>query len=264
MQKLLQFNKFPNIKNNLSKLENPPEKLFYIGNTGLLEKFKIAVVGTRNPNQYTKNITASLVKSLSKYAVIISGGAIGVDSIAHINSFPNTIMISPSSLDIIYPKENKKMIQNITNEALIISEYENKYHPKRHSFLERNRIVIAISDMVILPQGDLNSGTSSSARYAINLNKPIFTIPQRYNESKLTNSLLAQNKAKAIYNIDDFMREHFKDSINKIQNNSDEILDFCKDSPSFEVALEKFGNKILEYEFRGLLIREANIIRTKC
>ncbi|MDE6885725.1 MAG: DNA-protecting protein DprA [Helicobacteraceae bacterium] len=263
----------PFLPKQLCALQKPPKKLFYIGKLELLNGFKIAVVGTRKPNQYTRNLTSMLVSKISKYATIISGGAIGIDSIAHINSYPRTIMVSPSSLDIIYPKENEKLIKNIQSNSLIISEYENSYMPHRYSFLERNRIVIALSDIVILPQGDINSGTSSSARFALELNKPIFTLPQRYGESTLTNSLLSQGKAKAIYDIDEFIEKYLAhlesnlDSINAINGfkteSNDEILEFCKSAPSYEIAFGKFGSRLLEYEFNGLLVRENSIIRTK-
>ena len=84
--------KLPKIPKALLELPNPPKQLFYKGNIDLLKNKKIAIVGTRAPNQYTKALMPLLVKHLSKYATIISGGAIGVDKLAHINSFPNTIM----------------------------------------------------------------------------------------------------------------------------------------------------------------------------
>lgn len=247
---------------SLLDLPNPPKQLFYKGNTKLLKNKKVAIVGTRAPNQYTKALIPILVKHISKYATIISGGAIGVDKLAHIHSFPNTIMVSPSSLDIYYPLQNKKLIQDIENKALILSEYEKNYSPHRYSFLDRNRIVIALSSMVILPQGDINSGTSYSAKLALKLKKPIFTIPHRLGESALTNSLLEDKKAEAIYNIDNFINKYFSKQINDSSNEEDEILEFCKNAPSFEDALLKFGDKILEYELMGLLIRENNYIKT--
>lgn len=261
-------NTLKEIPKSLLSLKSPPKNLYFIGNINLLNNFKVAIVGTRRPNQYTQNITAMLSQRISKYATIVSGGAIGVDCIAHINSFPNTIMVSPSSLEIIYPKENIKLIKNIAKEALIISEYEKNYMPQRYSFLERNRIIIALSDIVILPQGDLNSGTSSSARLALELKKPIWTLPHRYKESELTNSLVAQNKANAIYDIDKFIEENIQNTTIVESNNentelNDEILEFCKNAPSFEMAFSKFGNRLVEYEIMGLLVRENNIIRIK-
>lgn len=259
-----------NILNEMPKsllnLKNPPKKLYFLGNKNLLTKFKIAIVGTRHPNQYTKTFTQYLVTKISKYATIVSGGAIGVDTIAHTNSFPNTIMIAPSSLEINYPKANSKLIEKIAKEALILSEYEKDYMPHKYSFLQRNRIVVALSDIIIFPQGDLKSGTSSSVKIALTLKKKIFTIPHRIGESELTNLLLAQNNAEAIYNIDNFI-EKYIDTNAKISNTenkqNDEIIELCKSGISYEEAFKKYGNKILEYEFLGLLVRQNNIIKTK-
>ncbi len=287
------FPRLDSLPQSLLSLKNPPKNLFYKGDLSLLDSFKVAIVGTRAPNPYTKSLTAELSAAIAKYAVVVSGGALGVDIIAHTHAFPRTIMIAPSSLDIIYPRENAKMIEKIAHNALILSEYERDYMPHKYSFLERNRLVVGISDIVILPQGDLKSGTSSSARFAVALKKPIFTLPHRYNESTLTNALLASGEAKAIYNIDDFVEKyivpnaslqnarhcenrgaiHHLSSLRdeptarrgnpKNNTQSDEILTFCAKRPSFEDAFAKFGNKILEYEFSGLLVRENNTIRLK-
>ncbi len=262
------------LPDSLLALKKPPKHLFYKGDLSLLDSFKVAIVGTRAPNPYTKTLTAKLANAIAKSAVVVSGGALGVDIIAHTHSLPRTIMIAPSSLDIIYPRENAQIIQKIYDSALVLSEYERNYIPQKYSFLQRNRIVIALSDIVILPQGDLKSGTSSSAKYALTLGKPIFTLPHRYDESTLTNALLARGKARAIYNISDFVNEYIAPNANESlcksvldsgesSYESDEILAFCAKNPSFEDAFAKFGNVILEYEFSGRLVRENNIIRVK-
>ena len=274
------FPRLDSLPKSLLVLKNPPKNLFYKGDLSLLDSFKVAIVGTRAPNPYTKALTAELAHAISKYAVVVSGGALGVDIIAHTHALPRTIMIAPSSLEIIYPRENAQIIQQIAHTALILSEYEKGYMPHKYSFLERNRLVVGLSDIVILPQGDLKSGTSSSAKFATALKKPIFTLPHRYNESTLTNALLASGKAKAIYNIDDFVEKYIAPNASlqnsrhcearEVQRSNpkkptqpDEILTFCAKRPSFEDAFAKFGNKILEYEFSGLLVRENNTIRTK-
>lgn len=259
-------NTLSHIPKPLQNLNNPPKKIFYKGNIKLLDNFKIAIIGTRYPNQYTQIIMQNIIPKISKYATIISGGAIGVDSIAHKMSYPNTIMISPSSLDIIYPKQNKTLINNITNNALILSEYESNYKPHRFSFLERNRLVIALSEIVFIPQGDLNSGTSVSAKIALELKKPIFTIPHRYNESMLTNSLLSKNNAKAIYNIDDFVKTYLpnnalhSESLQTENKKFIDVLDFCANNPSLEDAYIEFGEKITECEILGLITIKNNKI----
>ena len=90
---------------------------FYKGDITLLNREKIAIVGSRRPTNYTKEITSQLSAILSKKYTIVSGGAMGVDSIAHKNA-KSTIMVSPAGLDIIYPKVNKSLIENIKNLSL--------------------------------------------------------------------------------------------------------------------------------------------------
>lgn len=253
------FNTLPAIPPALLALKNPPEQLFYKGDLGLLDcQVKIAIVGSRSPNAYTKQTCAILSASIAKAGgVVVSGGALGVDIIAHENALPSTIMFSPSSLDIIYPKANRAVIERIRSEALMISEYESPYNPHKFSFLERNRLVIGLSDIVIIPQADLCSGSLQSARLCLESNKPLFVLPHRINESLGTQKLLAQGKAQCIYDINAFVSEIFGSSI----ESEDEILTFCQNAPSFELAYQKFGDKILEYELEGKIVRESGIVR---
>lgn len=243
-------------------LSNPPQKLFYKGHLNLLNNtHKIAIVGTRKPNPYTKTFVATLASKISySGGVVVSGGALGVDILAHTNAFPHTIMFSPSSLEILYPKSNAGMITKMMEHALVLSEYEKDYMPHKYSFLDRNRLVIALSQVVIIPQADLYSGSMQSAKIALELGKPIYVLPHRMGESEGTNTLLKQNQAHAIYNIDEFIKSLFG---NPEQQESDEILKFCALAPSFEEALEKFGGIIYEYELEGKIIREAGIIRPR-
>ncbi len=244
----------------LNTIKQPLKQLFYTGNLKLLEsKMIIAIIGSRSPNPYAKSLTASLANKLSKAgASIISGGAIGIDIIAHQNSLPSTIMISPSSLDQIYPPSNAKSIQEIAKKSLILSEYEKSYNPHKYSFLMRNRIIIALADYIIIPYADLKSGSQNSANVALKLGKKLFTIPHRIGESNATNALLANQKMEAIYDIDEFISSL---GLQKMQ--SDKILDFCSHMPSFEEALLRFGEKILEYEIEGKIVRENGYVRVK-
>lgn len=237
------------IPQELLSLPKPPKTLFAEGNISILQaNKKIAIVGTRKPNPYTKTLTLRLAELISKSGgVVVSGGALGVDIIAHLGAMPKTIMISPSSLDFPYPKTNASIIKQIYSHGLALSEYENNPSPKPYHFLERNRLVIALSDIVIIPQADLNSGSMESAKIALSLNKPIFTLPHRLGESEGTNHLLSQNKAQAIYNLSEWIQEQFGTSFCP----QDEILHFCQNPVSFQEAYEKFGDRIYEYEMEG-------------
>lgn len=234
----------------LLSLKKPPKTLFAKGDLSLLQApKKIAIVGTRKPNPYTKLLTHNLSELIAKSGgVVVSGGALGVDIIAHLGAMPKTIMFSPSSLDSPYPKTNASIINQIYEKALALSEYENNPSPKPYQFLERNRLVIALSDIVIIPQADLGSGSMESAKIALSLNKPIFVFPHRLGESEGTNSLLQSKKAQAIYNLNDWIKEQFG-TLFCLQN--DEILSFCQNPVAFEVAYQKFGDKLYEYEVEG-------------
>lgn len=243
----------------LSRLgKNAPKKLYYCGNLTLLNMPKIAIVGSRKMSVYTKNLIIKTACELKNRGIcVISGGAIGCDIAAQKAAFPYTIGIFANGLDIIYPKENSEQISKIYSDALAISEYENGTCAQRWQFLERNRIVVAISSAVIIAQADLKSGSLNSAKTALNLGIPIFTFPHRIDESRGTNMLLAEKKA---FLIDDVMKfadkicdklgvQNFKTALNSAPK--DEILEFVKCNNDLNSALLKFGDLIYEYELAG-------------
>lgn len=237
----------------LLRLKNPPQKLFYIGNKELLKLPKIAIVGSRKASVYTRNCVLNLTKILKDAGIcVVSGGAIGVDIIAHTAALPNTIAVFANGLDIIYPKTNEKVIREIYKSSLALSEYPQGISPFKKQFLERNRIVVGLCDALVVAQADLMSGSMQSARIAKESGVPLFVLPQRYNESNGTNALLANGDAKII---DDFYKFiswlGLKAKTN--ENKNDEILEFCKNGVRLDVALAKFKDKIYEYELNGLL-----------
>lgn len=226
--------------------------LYYCGDIELLKKRKIAIIGSRNPNPYAQSFTKEIAKKISPYAAIISGGALGIDILAHNAALPNTIMVSPSSLDIIYPKTNQKIIQEIYKNALILSQFPPTYIPKNYSFLERNKIIISLAEYIIIPQADLKSGSMESAKYALSLGKKIYVPPHQLGQSKGTQTLAKEKKAEIIWDIDEFLNQLFEVSYN---NDKDEVLEFCKSNPFFEEAFACFGEILFHYELEGKIQR---------
>jgi len=224
----------------MQKIKIKEFDLFYKGNLELLNKPKIAIVGSRKASKYTKETTFLLAKKLSKKFVIISGGALGVDSEAHKGAFPNTIFISPSSLDIIYPKANENLIKNVYKNALALSEYEKNYRPYKHTFLQRNRIIVALSEFVIITEADIKSGSMRSFEWAKKYNKKVYVIPHRINESSGTNYLAKTNQAEVIWDIDEFCE-------NLGINSKEKIL-------SLNEALKTYGSQLYEMELNGEVI----------
>ena len=233
--------------------------VFAHGNLSLLKKPKVAIIGTRSPNQYAKQITTQLANTLSqKGFVIVSGGAIGIDSIAHLNANNNAILILPCGIDAIYPKENATLINNLAQNGLVLSEYSGTYKPMKHTFLERNRLIIAWSDIIIIPQADIKSGSSSSANLAITLQKPLFVLPHRLHESRGTQELLHAQKAQCIYDIESFVTNVCEiHNIAYMQEIKDPLLEFAYNNGLFEDALKLFGDLVFAYELEGKIKRNG-------
>lgn len=234
----------------LSSMKKYPNELFYIGNTNLLNKRKISIVGTRRPNSYTKEFTFKLASKLSNAGIcIVSGAAMGVDAIAHQGAKTNnTIAVVANGLDIRYPTVNKNLIIDIEKNGLILSSYKEKEKARNYTFVLRNEIVVALGEILIVTQADLNSGTLSSVEYALNMNKKVYTLPHRLNESLGTQELVKKGLIEVIYNIDKFILDI---TGLKAENIEDEVLHFCRTSPTYESAISKYPNKIFEYELEG-------------
>jgi DNA processing protein len=237
--------------NELNFMKKYPEEIFYIGNLDLLKKKKISVVGSRSPNQYSRLLTHQLISRLSLANItIVSGGAIGIDTIAHSAAgFDNTIMVAGTGLDKRYPTINKKMITKIEREGLVLSQFKEGINSNKYNFPLRNELVVALGDILIVSYADLNSGTMRSIEYALKMDKKIYVLPHRIGESEGTNKLLKESKAKAIYDIDNFVK-NFTDK-NELVNPKNSIFEYYKTNPTFDEALKKYGNKIFEHELEG-------------
>ncbi|WP_121022541.1 DNA-processing protein DprA [Helicobacter vulpis] len=248
---------------SLGHLKHPPQRLYFTGQLELLHApLKVALVGSRTPSQYTQHASATLAKTIAKYGgVVVSGGALGVDIIAQKNALPHTIMIAPCSLDRLYPPTNARIITQIAQKGLILSEYQKNCNPYRHSFLERNRLVVALSDCVIIPEANLHSGSMSSARLALMYQKPLFVLPQRLGESLGTQELLQRGKAQAIYDIELFCAKLAQDHhLSPPPSPQDTLLEFFKHAPTYEQAYARFGDLLAEYELQGLITRHNGYV----
>ncbi|MEA2110536.1 MAG: DNA-processing protein DprA [Campylobacterota bacterium] len=234
----------------LESMKKYPKSLFYRGDLSLLKKNMISIVGTRKPNQYTKQLTFELATKLSSAGVcIVSGAAMGVDAIAHKGAgSSNTIAVMANGLDIVYPQVNRSLIEEIEKEGLTLSQFESGFKATKWSFVVRNEIVVALGDVLIVTQADLNSGTMRSVEFAKKMGKKIYVLPHRHKESEGTSSLLKSGDAEAIYDIDEFVSMF---SSNESTCKSDTFLNYCMKTPSYEEAVLKFGDRVFEYELDG-------------
>lgn len=174
-----QDNKFTQIITNIAVM---PKTLYYIGTMPEERRPVVAIVGTRKPTSYGKEVTTLFATELARRGiVIISGMALGVDGLAHraaLDAHGLTIAVQANGLDDLYPASHRQLGQDIINSGgAIISEYEPGTPGYPNQFLERNRIVSGLSDAVLITEAAAKSGTLNTASHALEQGKEIFVIP---------------------------------------------------------------------------------------
>ena len=197
----------------LLKLKSPPLNLYVEGNFELLNKEIIAIVGSRNCSEYGWKQAKKFSTALSQNGIcIISGLAIGIDSISHISAMNNvgrTIAVLGAGFNNIYPKENKELFNKILeNNGCVISEYPPEEKVNTKNFQRRNEIISALAFGVLVIEAGYRSGSTITANLAFKQGKKVFSIPSNI-DSKLgigTNSLI-QKGAKLVTNVKDILRE---------------------------------------------------------
>ncbi len=165
------------------EIPQPPKELYVIGSLDeLLTQPLITIVGSRKVSNYGRTITAKLAKELAERGVVIvSGLALGVDSIAHtaaIEAGGKTLAVLPSSLDKIYPSSHTQLAKRILETGgVLLSEYPEGTMPVRGSFIARNRLVSGISLGVIITEAAEKSGTLHTANFALEQGKTVMAVP---------------------------------------------------------------------------------------
>ena len=244
----------------LDTMKKYPPELFYKGNLSLLQRPKVSIVGTRRPSAYTRQFTYALSKALAKRGVcIVSGAAMGVDTIAHEGAgVDNTIAVVANGLDIRYPVINRPLIEGIENRGLILSQFNDGFRATGWSFVVRNELVVALGDLLIVTEADLNSGSMRSVEYALKMGKEIWVLPHRLDESRGTNALLLEGKAKVIQDVESFASRFGQ----AVESNmlKDDFFYFCQRSPTFDETVKKFGNKVYEAELEGMVTIHNGIV----
>jgi DNA processing protein len=166
----------------LREIFDPPPVLWVLGEAKLLARPSIAIVGTRHPTPYGTGMAEVLARDLaSRRMVVLSGMARGIDTAAHRGALAaggNTVAIWGTGVDVIYPKENKSLAENIlVAGGAIVSEYRLGTFPAPQNFPKRNRIISGISIGVLVVEAGENSGTRVTARCALEQNRDVYAVP---------------------------------------------------------------------------------------
>lgn len=198
----------------LKRITNPPKQLYVEGKKELLNNNIIAVVGSRVHTEYGEKWGEFFCRGLMEYDLnIVSGMALGIDSVAHRTSIKAgvpTIAVLPCGLNSIYPKENEDLFKEIIREGgVVVSEYEPDVKANSKRFIQRNRIVAGLSMGVLVVEAAYRSGTSITARLARDNGKPVFCIPGSLdnNKSDGTNNLIKEG-AILVTEVEDIVEKY--------------------------------------------------------
>jgi DNA processing protein len=169
----------------LLEIPNPPPVLYYRGRVELEENLgiipTIAIVGTRDPDDYGKRWTRQIATALVKKGfTVVSGMAEGIDTVAHqacIDGSGRTIAVLGTGVDVIYPARNHRLYEDIQAQGLVVSEYPSGTQPDRPHFPQRNRIIAGLSRVIVVTQAPTKSGALITAHLANDFCRDVYVLP---------------------------------------------------------------------------------------
>ena len=195
----------------LKEIYDYPPILYFKGELIPADEWCLAVVGTRRPGVYGRQVTEELVSDLAASGItIVSGLAKGLDTVAHQCALKGgrTVAVLAGGLDQIYPLENTTLARLIAQQGALISEYPPGLRPRPDFFPRRNRILSGLSLGVLVVEADDGSGSLITARHALEQDREVFAVPGSIlsPNSRGTNRLI-QEGAKLVSNAANILEE---------------------------------------------------------
>lgn len=198
----------------LKECEDAPILMFGKGNIDLNNGKFVSVVGTRNATETGKENCRTLIADLASSnnnIVIVSGLAYGIDICAHKAALENnlpTIAVLGNGLDIIYPYTHKSVAAKIVDSGTLLTEYLSGTNPERRNFVQRNRIIAGLSDVLVVVETKKKGGSLITAHCANDYNRDVFAFPGRITDEYAAgcNELIKTNQAALIENAADILR----------------------------------------------------------
>ena len=202
----------PDYPARLKEIYDYPPVLYIRGSLQPEDEWCLAVVGTRRPTVYGKQVTEEIVTGLARNRItVVSGLAKGIDSMAHQSALEaggRTIAVMGGGLDAIYPAENAGLARDVVKSGALLSEYHPGTRPRPENFPRRNRIMSGMSLGVLVVEAGETSGALITARLALEQNREVFAIPGSILSpaSRGTNNLI-QEGAKLVADYTDILEE---------------------------------------------------------
>ena len=172
----------PEYPKRLLEIFDPPPLLYVRGDLSVLKRHALAMVGTRRPTPYGNLMAERIARDLAQRGlVIVSGLARGIDSSAHKGALSAsngmTVGVLGTGLDVIYPKENRKLFAQVIERGALITEFQLGCYPAPENFPIRNRIVAGVALGVVVVEGAQYSGSLITARLAMEFGREVFGVP---------------------------------------------------------------------------------------
>jgi len=196
----------------LREIFDPPVLLFARGRLELLGALMLAIVGTRHPTPYGIAVTERLAGELGRAGLaIVSGMARGIDSAAHRGALAagaNTVAVLGCGADVVYPTENRKLVAQLIEKGLLLSEFPLGAPAYPQNFPIRNRVISGLSAGVVVVEGGQYSGSAITARLALDQGREVFAVPGNIT-SKMSwgPNLLIKQGAKLVQEWGDVLEE---------------------------------------------------------
>lgn len=192
----------------LRSIPDPPLYLFVRGSIQESDEVAVAIVGTRGATEYGRGLAGSFGRDLARRGVtVVSGLARGIDTAAHRGALEGggrTFAVCGCGLDVVYPSENKKLMEDIAANGAALSEFAPTVHPEPWHFPARNRIISGLSAGTIVVEAAERSGALITSDFALEQSREVFAVPGNVHkgQSKGCHGLIKQG-ATLVENIDD-------------------------------------------------------------
>jgi DNA processing protein len=215
----------------LNQIYFPPFLLYCRGNIAAASDFSLAVVGSRKPTNYGQMAAEKLCADIcSRGLTIVSGLAVGIDSIAHFTAVENnaaTVAVLGSGLDKdnIYPPQNRSLAEKIiAKNGAVISEFPLGTMPVKHNFPMRNRLISGLSLGTLVIEAGESSGALITADFSLEQNREVFAVPGSiFSDNSVGTNRLIKKGAKLIASVEDILEELNLSDIKRYQSTQEVI-----------------------------------------
>ena len=196
----------------LKQIADPPAVLFYKGTLLPIDEQSVAIVGTRNPTSYGREVTALLSRGLVQAGLtVVSGLALGIDGVTHRTALENkgrTIAVMAGGLDRVYPKDHISLFAQVQEHGAVVSEQALGVRPDARSFPRRNRLISGLSLGSVVVEAAEGSGARHTVYHALEQDREVFCVPGSIFSpaSDFTNRMIKEG-AKLVMGIADILEE---------------------------------------------------------